>query len=178
MKKSFLLAPAVLLLLSCGGNNDKRDDAGDASQGVEAGVHQLPRYTRKDSLKVGAHVFTYEILREASDSLPPAHDDQLGDTRDNIIRLRIGRDGQQLFQRTFTKAFFRSSMGDAFYKRSILDGISFRGADAARGLTFVFSVSEPDSDVSMPFAVTVSPDGAVSVQQETLDYVDEENESL
>lgn len=176
MKNSFFLAPAMLLLLACGGNKDKQDEAQAESQRVEATVHQLPRYALKDSVKCGNHVFTYDILREASDSLAPAHDDQLGDTRDNTIRLLIQRDGQQIFLRTFTKAFFRSSLGDAFYKRAILDGIRFRNADAARGLTFVLSVSEPDSDVSMPFAVTISPDGAVSVQQETLDYVDEENE--
>ncbi len=175
--KRILLAIPALLLLGC---NDKQQTQTPETEAVavENKVHELPRYELNNTVTLGNRVYTYDIVRQASDSLPVAHDELLGDTRDNTIALTIFADGDKIFQRTFTKAYFRSHIEEDFYPRAILDGISFRGAQAGKGLTFMLSVSEPDSDMTIPFAVTVSPNGQLSVEREQLDYLDQEAEEV
>ncbi len=174
MKRILFLAPAMLLL-SCGGKQQAQAPETETVV-VEQKVSELPLYELTDTVALGNCVYTYDIVRQASKSLPVAHDEQFGDTRDNTIALTIWADGNKLFEQTFTKTYFRSHIEEDFYPRAILDGISFREAQTGKGLTFMFSVSEPDSDMTIPFAVTISPDGQVSVEREQLDYLDQENE--
>lgn len=172
--KYFFPLFAFLLFLSCGGGRQERQEESGDSLLVENKPHELPPLFLRDTLNLGGHMFVYEVLRESSDSLPMAHDALLGDTRDNIVRMHIWRDGALLFERSFTKTFFRSQIDEAFFSRAILDGIRFHEASAVRGLTFVLSVSEPDSDMTMPFALTIGADGKLSVSRMQVDFVDED----
>ncbi len=175
MKRILIITPAMLLL-SCGNKQQQVQTPEPETEVVEYKARELPRYELTDTITLGGHVYTYDIVRQASDSLPVAHDEQFGDTRDNTIALTVLADGNKLFQHTFTKSYFRSHIEEDFYPRAILDGISFRGAEAGKGLTFMLSVSEPDSDMTIPFAVTITSNGQLSIVREHLDYLGEEAE--
>ncbi len=174
MKKSLIIAPALLAVLSCSRNKQPAEPLPDAMQ-VEMGMRELPVLEFSDSVEFAGHKYVYHVLRQPVDSLPPAHDDMFGDTRDNSVRLSVMRDGGEYFSRTFTKGTFRSSIPEDFYGTAILDGISFLEAKAGEGLTFVLSVSEPDSDQTLPFAVTIAADGSYSFRQVSIDFIGEDS---
>jgi len=132
---------------------------------VEASVFRMPDYHRFDSVTVGTTLYTYDILRLASDSLPSVTYENGEEAKDNTIRLILTRNGRTYFGHTFTKSTFSSALDEDFYSRSILDGIRFVSAEAGRGLTFFFSVSEPNSDMTVPFSLTVGDDGAYTFER-------------
>lgn len=175
MKTKALLTISVLVMLmlaSCNGNKSNNTDAWVA-ENHEPVLRQLPDYYLEDSATVGGHLYTYEITREPSDSLPRVQDD-MGDLyADNIICLTLRRDGNMYFKKRFTKATFASSIEENFYKNAILDGIRFIRGEAGQGLTFSFAVSYPDSDMSMPFLLTVTDGGSFSfVKNDNLDMME------
>ncbi len=174
MKKSWIIAPAMLSLLSCHRAQAPVETTLDTMR-VEMGERQLPVLQFTDTVRLSGHTYVYSVLRQPVDSLPPAHDDMFGDTRDNTLQLTILRDGEDFYSHLFSKSFFRSSIPDDFASRSILDGIIFQGAEPGQGLTFVLSVSEPDSDQTLPFAVTIAPDGSSSFRQVTIDFIGEDS---
>ncbi len=138
-------------------------------------VEELPEMHVEEEVRVGGKVYTYEIVRRPSDSLPVVHD-ELGATKDNIMRITLSLGGRRYYMRTLTKALFRSSLDSSFYAVSILDGIRFVRAEAGRGLVFSLSVSEPNSDMVVPFSMTVSDDGTVSFAKADLMDAQEEGE--
>ncbi len=164
-----ITAMALLALAGCGKTKEEKDETAPSAGIGEERVYALPDYHCHDSARVGSSLYTYDIVRHASDSLPMV-EDELGASADNTIRLTLTRNGREYCCLTLTKAMFRHSMDEAFYGRSILDGIRFASAEAGKGLTFSVSVSEPDSDMSIPFALTVADDGSVSfVKEEIMD---------
>ena len=139
----------------------------------ETKIHKMPDYRIQNNTKMGGHTYTYEIMRTASDSLPKVKDDLDDLFADNTIRLTIHRDGTTYFDKTFTKKVFASSMDKQFLHNSILDGIRFVRAEAGQGLTFSFAVSYPESDMSIPFLVTIDDNGAFSfVKDDNLEAED------
>lgn len=169
MKNLFL---SILCLLVVAGCEEKKSTQVKltAPDEVESQVQQMPEFHRFDSVKVGSRLYTYDILRQPTDSLPLVKDEMGDEAKDNTIRLILTRDGHTYFGHTFTKQTFQSSIEEDFYARSILDGIRFVEAEAGRGLTFFFSVSEPGTDMTLPFSLTVSDDGSFSfVKTEVMD---------
>ena len=164
-----MIMSAVALLASCR-DKKQQDDAWVAPQ-HETVVRQMADYHLEDSVASGGHRYRFEITRLASDSLPKVRDDMDDLFADNTIRLTLSRDGSPYFDKTFTKATFASSIDATFYRNAILDGIRFLRAEPGRGLTFSFSVSYPESDMSVPFMLTVSDQGTFSfVKDDTLDF--------
>ncbi len=160
---------ASMMLAACG--NKSKNGEYEVPEKHETQVRQMPDYYVKDSVNAnGGHKYVYEITRSASDSLTKVKDD-MGDLyADNVIRLSVMLDGREVFNRAFTKAVFAESIEKEFYKNSILDGIRYLRTEANGGITFSFSVSYPDSDMSVPFDLTVHPDGSYSfVKVELLD---------
>ena len=97
--------------------------------------------------------------------------------KDNTIRLTLRRNGSVYFDKTFTKATFAQSIDKDFYNNAILDGIRFLRVEPGQGLIFSFAVSYPDSDMSVPFLMTISDAGAFSfIKDENLDH--EEGDSV
>ena len=167
---------SFLLVVACGvvlyGCSDKAGPRNQLTppEEMESMVSSLPDYHYYDSVQMGAHLYTYDVLRQATDSLPHVTDEMGDEARDNTIRLLLTRDGRTYFGHTFTKQTFQSSLDEEFYKRSILDGIRFIGAEAGKGITFIFAVSEPNSDMTVPFSLTVADDGSFSfVKTEMMD---------
>lgn len=175
MKLWMVLAVAAMVLASCG-NGNKKEDAWVAPE-HEAVTRQLPDLQVKDSVRLAGRQYVYEILRTPCDSLAKVKDD-MGDLYlDNTIRLTIRRDGNVFFDKTFTKATFAASMDKSFYQNAMLDGIRFLKVEPGRGLVFSFAVSYPDSDMSVPFLMTITDSGSFSfVKDENLDL--EEGDSI
>ncbi len=172
MKREMMaaLALSALVATGCHKANDKEDETAHYSEtAMEERVYSLPDYHCSDSVRVGGNLYTYDILRRACDSLPKV-EDELGVSVDNTIRLTLTRNGHTYYSQTFTKRMFQSSIDATFYGRSILDGIRYTGGEAGKGLTFSVAVSEPNSDMTIPFALTVADNGGVSfVKEEVMD---------
>lgn len=165
----------IFSLTSCGGN--KKDKDAWVAPEHEVVTRSMPTLSLTDSLKTGGHKYVYTILREASDSLPKVKDDMEDLYMDNTIRLTIKRDGTKYFNKEFTKETFIKSIDKSFYQGAILDGIRFMNYEAGQGLVFSFAVSYPDSDMSVPFLMTISDNGSFTfVKNENLDH--EEGDSV
>ena len=175
MKKSLFLFHFSFLILflfsSCGGRN-KNQDAWVAPE-HEAVIRQMPELKVKDSVRMGDHQYVYDILRTPCDSLSKVKDDMEDFYLDNTIQLTLCRDGNVYFDKKFTKATFAASIDKDFYANAILDGIRFLKAEPGQGLVFSFAVSYPDSDMSVPFLMTISDQGTYTfVKNENLDHED------
>lgn len=167
MKKTWIYAafPLLLAVASC---NGKQEQGGQESQRVseEPQVQAMPKYHHADTVRMGGHVYTYDILRQSCDSLPRVKDDMGDDHYDNTIRLQLMRDGEPYFTHTFTKQMFRSTIEAEFYAHSILDGLRFMREEKGKGLVFTFSVSYPNSDMSIPFSLMVADNGTYSFERD------------
>jgi hypothetical protein len=102
-------------------------------------------------------------------SLPLASD---GEQKyyDNRITLRILRsDGSVFFDRTFTKADFKSYVNSQCYNDGALLGIVFDKVEG-NNICFAASVGSPDksSDEFVPLVLKVSNTGGVSVSQSAM----------
>ena len=180
MRKTFFrfAAPSllVILLLSACGNKEQKSDAWEAPE-HEVVTRQLPDLALTDSVKNAGRTYVYSILRTPSDSLPQVTDDMDDKYKDNTIRLTLRRDGNEYFNKTFTKATFAQSIDKEFYSNAILDGIRFIRVEPGQGLVFSFAVSYPDSDMSVPFLMTIADNGSFTfVKDENLDH--EEGDSV
>ena len=165
----YFLSIAVVILAACGSKSEKKDTW--VAPEHEVVTRQMPELQLTDSTKMGGHTFVYSILRTPCDSLDKVKDDMDDLYLDNTIRLTLRRDGAVFFDRTFTKATFAGSIDKAFYHNAILDGIRFLRAEEGQGLVFSFAVSYPDSDMSVPFIMTISEQGTFSfVKDENLDH--------
>ncbi|MBQ8968914.1 MAG: DUF4738 domain-containing protein [Bacteroidaceae bacterium] len=172
-----LLVGMVLTLLAACGNKENKSDAWVAPV-HEVVVREMPTLHVTDSVRMGTHLYVYDILRQACDSLPKVQDDMDDLYRDNTIHLTLRRDGQAYFSKTFTKAVFSNSIDANFYQGAILDGIRFLRVESGQGLVFSIAVSFPDSDMSRPFLMTVADDGSYSyVKDDNLDYEDGDSTS-
>ena len=169
----FLICSFSLLLIlsfsACTGKEKKTE--GWVAPEHEVVTRQMPKLQLTDSVKSSGHLYVYSILRTPCDSLDKVKDDMDDLYLDNTIRLTLRRDGAVFFDRTFTKATFAGSIDKAFYHNAILDGIRFLRAEEGQGLVFSFAVSYPDSDMSVPFIMTISEQGTFYfVKDENLDH--------
>mgnify|MGYP002623553378 CR=1 FL=1 len=164
----FLLLFALAILSSCGSKDTKKDAW--VMPEHEVVTRQMPELSLTDSITVGTRQYTYSILRTPSDSLQKVRDD-MGDLYlDNTIRLTLHRNGALYFDKTFTKETFSHNIDEEFYANAILDGIRFLRAEPGQGLIFSFAVSYPDSDMSVPFLMTIADSGSFTfVKDENLD---------
>ncbi len=168
-------ACAVVVLFSCKKGKEEATPVVYPDVVLEDGVYTMPSYHVSDADTVGSDIYAYDIVREANDSLPMVTNDW-GTTKDNEITLTLMRNGHKYYSHTFTKRMFQSSIDTSFYAHSILDGIRFLRNEKGQGMVFSLAVSEPNSDMGVAFAVTVSDDGNVSFAKEDIMDVDLDDE--
>ena len=174
-KLCVLVALSALVMTGCGNKNTKQDAW--VAPVHEVVTRQMPDLELTDSVRLGNRQYVYDILRTPCDSLSKVKDDTGDLYLDNTIRLTLRRDGVVFFDKTFTKETFASSIDKEFYDNAILDGIRFLRAEPGQGLVFSFAVSYPDSDMSVPFLMTITDGGSYSfVKDENLDR--EEGDSV
>ncbi len=176
MKKAlFVVIGAAVIVTGCKKEQEERATVFYPDAEVVDGVYTMPYYHVCDTDTVGDNIYVYEITREANDSLPMVVDDW-GTSKDNTISLTLSRNGHRYYSRTFTKQLFQSSLDTSFYAHSILDGIRFLRTVKGQGMVFSLAISQPNSDMTMAFSVTVADDGNVSFAKEEVMDVDLDDE--
>ena len=162
--KYYLLLP-LLLLASCGPQKAETQETEQTEQ-TDDGIRRLPDYAYTDSLMQGSHKVIYTITSQPDEDLPEVVDEEGVKFKDNRFNLLITKDGRKLFDRSFTKADFRSQLSNDFQKFGIMDGMRFNHAEEGK-LYFNTCVSFPESDMSCPFLLIIGPDGSYRLEPDT-----------
>ncbi|MBR3856961.1 MAG: DUF4738 domain-containing protein [Bacteroidaceae bacterium] len=168
MKKSSLIilfSYSLIFFTSCGPQKIEQEGSDQTDQDND-GVWELPNYAYTDSLMQGSHKVVYTITSQPDEQLPEVVDEDGVKFKDNRFQLLIMKDGKQLFNRSFTKADFKSQLSEDFQKFGIMDGLRFNHAEEGK-LYFNTCVSFPDSDMSCPFLLTIGPDGSYTITPDT-----------
>jgi len=165
----FLLANAFVLLvsISCTRQKAEKQEVVKIEHPiVEEEVHSSLDYAYTDSLMQGSHKVVYSITGQPDDELPEVVDEDGMRFKDNRFSLLVEKDGQKLFDRSFTKADFCSMLSKDFVRYGIMDGLRFSHAEDGR-LYFNACVSYPESDMSSPFFLVIGPDGSYTIEPDT-----------
>ena len=157
----------LLLLFFCSCNPQKTETQG-SDQTEQSGdeVRSSTDYEYTDSLMQGNHKVVYTITRQPDDELPTVTDEDGVKYKDNRFSLHIVKDGRKLFERSFTKADFKSQLPEEFKKYGIMDGLRFNCAEEGK-LYFNACISFPESDMICPFVLTIGPDGSFTLTPDT-----------
>lgn len=159
------LFSSLILLLSCTQQKTEIQETNQTEQAADV-VRSLPNYDYTDTVMQGSHKVVYTITSQPDDELPTVIDEDGMKYKDNRYKLRIVKDGQTLFDRSFTKADFKSYLSSNFQKYGIMDGLRYNHAEEGK-LYFNACVSYPDSDMSCPFFLIIGPDGSYSIKPDT-----------
>lgn len=172
MKKLYLLCIVVMAAMSgCGG---KKDTSGQTTEQLIFQIDSVDRVTGVQRMQISRFNQTIEsngkkynlfIERAPSDSLPRVKSD-LGIFADNRIVVRITREnGGKVFAKTFTKQAFAGVIGAEHLSHFILEGVVFDEEKTAAGKNIVLasSISYPQTDLYIPFSITITPEGKMSI---------------
>ncbi len=171
--KILCAAGTAALCFSCGGNNR------NASSGysdyekpdTSSAVLTMKDYHYSAEVKAGNVTYAYDIVRESNDTLPLVDSEEGESYADNYIRLRVNREGKEIFNKVFLKKHFKEFMDKDFIEHAILAGMAFDRVDE-NNLRFATSISYPASDIYIPLSITIAPDGSFSIKKdEILDIV-------
>lgn len=168
MKKPFLifsLSYSLILLSSCTPQKTEKQETRTEEQRVEE-VRSMPDYDYTDSIMLGSHKVVYAITSQPDDGLPVVVDEDGVKYKDNRYKLEVTKDGRPLFDRSFTKADFRSMLSEDFQEYGVMDGLRFNHAEDGK-LYFNTCVSYPESDMTCPFILTIGPDGSYTITPNT-----------
>lgn len=165
MKRFLIIGLGLVFLASCGPQKIEQEGSDQTDQDND-GVWELPNYAYTDSLMQGSHKVVFTITSQPDEELPEVIDEDGVKFKDNRFQLLIMKDGKQLFNRSFTKADFKSQLSEDFQKFGIMDGLRFNHAEEGK-LYFNTCVSFPDSDMSCPFILTIGPDGSYTITPDT-----------
>ena len=167
----FFISYSLIFVTSCTPQKSESQETPQTEQSADE-VHTLNDYAYSDTLMQGSHKVVYTITSQPDDELPVVVDEDGVKYKDNRYKLLIVKDGKTLFERSFTKADFKSMLSSDFQKYGIMDGLRFNHAEEGK-LFFNACVSYPDSDMSYPFILTIGPDGSYSITPDT--SLDEED---
>lgn len=165
MKRFLIIGLGLVFLASCGPQKIEQEGSDQTDQDND-GVWELPNYTYTDSLMQGSHKVVFTITSQPDEELPEVVDEDGVKYRDNRWQLVITKDGSQLFNRSFTKADFKSKLSEDFQKYGIMDGLRYNHAEEGK-LYFNTCVSFPESDMSCPFLLIIGPDGSYTITPDT-----------
>ena len=165
MKRFLIIGLGLVFLASCGPQKIEQEGSDQTDQDND-GVWELPNYAYSDTIMLGSHKVVYTITSEGVDDLPIVVDEDGVKYKDNRWQLVITKDGSQLFNRSFTKADFKSKLSEDFQKYGIMDGLRYNHAEEGK-LYFNTCVSFPESDMSCPFLLIIGPDGSYTITPDT-----------
>lgn len=172
MKRSLYLILALTLIVAC----KPKEQQGVVEEEVQKVLgpqrHVMEKYHYTDSIADSKIVFT--IHREADSTLNIVEDD-FGDSYvDNFYHLTIKKNGAEFFSHRFTKDSF-SNLSSDLRKTTIFDGFRFVGRENGI-LKFSVCLSEPDSDLSVPYVLSIGPDGSYTITPDNTPDLDEAEE--
>lgn len=171
MKQLYFLFIVVLVVMSsCGG---KKETAGNTehlmfqidSVDHVTGLQRMQVSRINQNIVCSGKKYNLFIERAPSDSLPSVKSD-LGLFADNRIVVKITREnGSKVFARTFTKQNFSEYMNADNLRHFILEGIVFdeEKTNAGRNIMLAASVSYPQTDLYIPFSITITPEGKMNI---------------
>ena len=174
MKQIYLLTLLVLgILTSCGSNKkDTKEETQrmfqlenvDENTGLQK--MQVSRINQEISCK--GKKYQLYVERTPDDKLPHVKSD-MGLFMDNSIKVKIAREnGNVFFEKTFTKNDFAAYLSEKYLKRSVLEGLVFDDVRTSekKEIILAASVSYPMTDLYIPFILTVSQDGKLSITKD------------
>jgi len=155
----------AMILMSCHGNGNKDTNSTEAM--TEEQIALLPPQKMQTSnvtveVTLGGKKYNSTVLRQPDESLPVVSNQQGQKYVDNRITLRLSSGGQSLVNKEFTKASFMDHLDAGFKKYAILEGLVYDKV-TPQGILYAASVAYPESDLYVPFRITVTPGGNVSI---------------
>lgn len=171
----FTHAACGILLLLCSCHPKEQQAVSGYNEyekpGQAQSVQKMKDYHYSAEVKIGQTRYAYDIVRKVNDTLSVVTGDDGERYADNYIRLRVNREGKEIFNKAFTKNHFRDYMEKGFISHAILEGMAFDKVDG-NNLRFAASVSYPSSDIYIPLSITIAPDGSYQIKKdEVLDTV-------
>ena len=161
----------TLMLASC--NNSKQKDPDNyvvesiKPDEISDEIHLLQTIEATAQAEFKGKVYNMKVVRRADNTLPVVTDEQGLKYYDNTITLEVTTDGKQFAHKLFNKNTFASYLEADFLKHSILEGLVFDKVND-HGLQFAASVSYPESDLYVPFNITLLPNGNLSIEKADL----------
>lgn len=168
----FLFVVLLVVMTACGGKKEASVDAEQLMFQIDSVDHvtglQRMQVSRIDQHIVsGGKKYNLFIERAPSDSLPSVKSD-LGIFADNRIIVRISREnGSRGFAKTFTKQSFSGFVSADHLRHFILEGVVFDEEKTREGKNIILaaSVSYPQTDLYIPFSITITPEGKMSISK-------------
>ena len=152
----FLFVVLLVVMAACGGKKETSVDAEQLMFQIDSVDHVS-----------GGKKYNLFIERAPSDSLPSVKSD-LGIFADNRIIVRISREnGSRVFAKTFTKQSFSGFVSADHLRHFILEGVVFDEEKTREGKNIILaaSVSYPQTDLYIPFSITITPEGKMSISK-------------
>ena len=158
----FLFVVLLVVMAACGGKKETSVDAEQLMFQIDSVDHvtglQRMQVSRIDQHIVsGGKKYNLFIERAPSDSLA-----------DNRIVVRISREnGSRVFAKTFTKQSFSGFVSADHLRHFILEGVVFDEEKTREGKNIILaaSVSYPQTDLYIPFSITITPEGKMSISK-------------
>ena len=173
-----LLLPLALAVAACGGKNGSSNKESVLARQDSVAAHGLQRMQSSKAetdIKFKGSDYHSLVSRTTDESLPQVYNEK-GDTYvDYKIVLRITRGSENVLNKTFTKNDFSSVVDAKFLSKSILEGIVY-DKTTPEGIVYAASVCYPQTDLYVPFSITVTADGKMSIKKVDMlqdDYTEE-----
>lgn len=175
MRNIYLIMTLVLALLtSCGGNGSMGSSGRSEAQPSEEEALKGPQSMQDSDItvpvQVGNRDFQSNVVRRPDSNLPMVTNEQGQKFVDNRITLRLLEGGRSVVNREFTKADFAPFLDAAFQRNAILEGLVFDKVEGGH-ILYAASVAYPESDLYVPFQITVTTGGSISIAKS--DVMDE-----
>ena len=177
LKRILLLLLVIVVVAGCGGKKEQTKNSALAMLEDSVGSNGWKRMQVSETeINISFKGVEYRafIARTPDEKLDKVVD-EMGDTYvDNRIVLRLNRGRQQLFYRAFVKNDFVSLADADFLSHAILEGLVF-DKTTSEGLVFAASICYPQTDLYIPFSITLTTNGKMVVKK--VDQIEEVYES-
>ncbi len=181
MKKTnrVLLGCTLLMTVAACSPKEKKSAQVLTDVPTETAVAKGPERMQVSDIKA---TFTYRgkeynstVVRRPDATLPQVKDEEGNAYVDNRISLRLVCGSKVVVDKSFTKEDFATQVDAQFLKHALLEGLVY-DKTTDRGIVYAASVAYPQSDLYIPLRLTVSPNGAISIEKDELmeEYLPEE----
>lgn len=160
-----LFIVATMFMVACGSKSGSVKSDIEVVNPDSMDAHGLQRMqTSKAEMDISFKGKKYlSVVSRMPDEELPHVSNEMGDVYvDNKITLRLTKDGQNVFEKTFTKRDFVAVVDSDFLAKSVLEGIVF-DKTTPQGFVYAASVCYPQTDLYVPMSITISPDGKMSI---------------
>ena len=171
MKQVYMIAMLVICALT-GCKSDKKQAEEEAKRIFQietvdenTGLQRMQVSRISQEFTCKGKKFRLSVERTPSDDLPRVKS-EMGLFADNRIAVKLENEGGKVFfNKVFTKSDFAAHLSEKYLSRSVLEGLVFDDVRTAERneITLAASVSYPMTDLYVPFILTVSQDGKLSI---------------